>query len=128
MQIFKNGNWADGVPSVGDNCRKRIGADGFHEFTYYGADLSLIRGISYSAFRERFNIQSKIAIESATENDALVRLLEKDLQARGIDGKPIRLDSNDLAYGLAQYDAKGLLRDGLTVAALLRDGTPEEVL
>lgn len=100
----------------------------FEMITHVAPRVELIREISYSAFRERFNPESKLAIETALVNNPLVRFLEKDLQARGIDKKPIRLDSPDLAFGLNEYDKAGLLVSGLTIAKLLRNGTNDEVL
>ena len=83
-----------------------------------------IREISYSAFLDRFKVESLVAIESST--DTLVKVLEKKIESKGRDKKVIKLDDPKLREGLEYYDSKGLLLNGDTPDSLLADGTPDE--
>lgn len=84
-----------------------------------------IRKIMYSAFLDRFEVESLVAIESS--NDPMVKVLEKKLQSKGQDKKLIDLDDKDLENGLKYYQRKGLLLKGDTPESLLVDGTINEV-
>lgn len=88
--------------------------------------ISPNREIRYSAFLDRFKVESLVAIESS--DDVMVKVLEKKLESKGRDRGLIQLDDPDLRKGLVYYDSQGLLLGGDTPDSLLVDGTPDEVL
>jgi len=86
--------------------------------------INAVREILYSAFLDRFKVESLVAIQSS--DDVMVKVLEKKLESKGRDRGVVQLDDPDLRTGLEYYDSQNLLLNGDTPDSLLANGTPNE--
>jgi hypothetical protein len=81
---------------------------------------SAIRHITVGAFRLRFTLSEKVAIE--TSADPVVKVLQADMSA----SKYIDLDNTALLQGLDYYVTAGILAGQPRIDELTTNGTQEE--
>lgn len=116
-----NDGWIERAPENGE-VYKRLYPEGSEVISTYRDPDTLvepIRRITTGAFRRRFTLEEKIAIESST--DPVVKVLDKDLASSAF----VDLDFLDTIDGIRYFASKGLIKPE-RVDQLREDGLPHE--
>lgn len=118
--ILVENEWVEGEPVDGQKFKK-VNSKGGELVSYWQTPQQpVIRNITVGAFRLRFTLPEKVAIETST--DPVVKVLQADLNA----SKYIDLDNTALLQGLDYYVTAGILAGQPRIDELTTNGTQQE--